>query len=76
MPHELGSVTFKAAETATAASATQVLICEEFNRDTESCTPAFPPFLNISSPTSVASGWDVETTPLVPKITERRLGKR
>lgn len=28
--------------------------------------PAFPPFLNISRPASVAKGWDDETMPFVP----------
>ncbi len=36
--------------------------------------PAFPPFRSISSPASVANGWDEETTPFVPYTTDRRLG--
>ena len=38
-------------------------------------TAAFPPFLNISSPAWVASGWVEETIPLVLWTTLRRLGK-
>jgi hypothetical protein len=38
--------------------------------------PAFPPRLSISSPASVANGWDEDTIPFVPYTTDRRLGNR
>lgn len=77
MPQQLGSVTFSAADVATAASAEHKHInLHGIHQSGFKHIPAFPPFRKISNPASVARGWEDETTPLVPYTCERRLGKR
>ena len=79
IPQQLGSVTFRAAEVATAASAEEITeglmsaFCHRYTRSYLHI-PAFPPFLRISRPASVAKGCEDDTTPLVPYTTDRLLG--
>lgn len=75
IPQEQGSVTFKAADVATAASAggAQWSVVSD-SRTNGFIVPAFPPLLRISSPAAVARGWDDDTTPFVPYTTDLLLG--
>lgn len=66
MPHEDGSQTLSAAETATAASTKNNL--RESKRVYHVgllSVPALPPNLKISRPASEANGCDEETTPSI-----------